>query len=374
MTQKAVLIGINAGNNAGAEGREKSLDSMEELAMLSETAGAVNVFKILKNIKNIDPAYYLSKGMLEDIKNAVVSKDADIVIIDASLSPAQERNLSDYFDLNVIDRTRLILDIFATHARTAEGKYQVELAMMNYLLPRLKGAGIMLSKTGAGIGTRGPGETKLETDRRKVRQKIAHIKEKLKLSEKTRLLHRAKRDKQGLLTAAIVGYTNSGKSTLMQSLTGQGEGGENKLFATLGTKTASIYDAGRRKKIIISDTVGFIQNLPVFLVKSFKATLEETAYSDLLLHVVDPLQKDAEHKSKEVMKILDDIGAGDKKIMTVINKIDLLTDEQTDYLQVKFERLTGKPAVPVSAKTGKNINLLKEKIFESLEGERVLSE
>jgi GTP-binding protein HflX len=363
MTQRALLIGINT----AVSDKDKSADSLEELAMLSETAGAENVSKILKNIKKIDPAYYLSKGMLEEIKGLAVSEDADIVIIDASLSPAQERNLSEYLDLNVIDRTRLILDIFAVHARTAESRYQVELAMMNYMLPRLKGAGIMLSRTGAGIGTRGPGETKLETDRRKIRQRIAYIKEKLKLSEKTRLLHRYKRGRQGLLTAAIVGYTNSGKTTLMKRLTGKGEAGEDKLFATLGTKMASIYDAVRKKKVIISDTVGFIQNLPLFLVESFKATLEETVHSDLLLHIIDPVQNDAADKSEEVIKILGEIGIEDKKIITVINKIDLLSDEQVDFLLTKFEILAGRPVVAVSAKTGKNINLLKEKIFESLE-------
>jgi len=363
MTQRALLIGINT----AVSDKDKSADSLEELAMLSETAGAENVSKILKNIKKIDPAYYLSKGMLEEIKGLAVSEDADIVIIDASLSPAQERNLSEYLDLNVIDRTRLILDIFAVHARTAESRYQVELAMMNYMLPRLKGAGIMLSRTGAGIGTRGPGETKLETDRRKIRQRIAYIKEKLKLSEKTRLLHRYKRGRQGLLTAAIVGYTNSGKTTLMKRLTGKGEAGEDKLFATLGTKMASIYDAVRKKKVIISDTVGFIQNLPLFLVESFKATLEETVHSDLLLHIIDPVQNDAADKSEEVIKILGEIGIEDKKIITVINKIYHLSDEQVDFLLTKFEILTGRPVVAVSAKTGKNINLLKEKIFESLE-------
>ncbi len=362
MTQKALLIGINT---AGT-GREKSMDSLNELAMLSETAGAENAYKIIKNIKKIDPAYYLSKGMLDEIKNAAVSENADIVIIDASLSPAQERNLSEYFDLNVIDRTRLILDIFAVHARTAESRHQVELAMMNYLMPRLKGFGTMLSRTGAGIGTRGPGETKLETDRRKIRQKITHIKEKLKLSEKTRLLHRIGRGKRGLLTAAIAGYTNSGKTTLMKALTGKGDPGEDKLFATLGTKTASIYDQVRRKKVIISDTVGFIQNLPLFLVESFKATLEETVNSALLIHVIDPLQADAENKSEEVMKILGEIGEGGKNIITVLNKIDLISEDQAFFLKAKYERLTGKPVIAVSAKTGKNLNLLKEKIFESL--------
>ncbi len=362
MTQRAFLVGINT---AGAD-IEKSEDSLEELEMLSKTAGAENVFKALKNIKKIDPAYYLSKGMLEEIKEKASSENADIVIIDASLSPAQERNLSEYFDLNVIDRTRLILDIFAVHARTAESRYQVELAMMNYMLPRLKGAGIMLSGTGAGIGTRGPGETKLETDRRKIRHKITHIKERLKLSEKTRMLHRSKRNRQGLSTAAIVGYTNSGKTTLMKSLTGKGENGEDRLFATLGTKMASIYDAVRKKKVLISDTVGFIQNLPLFLIDSFKATLEETVQADLLIHVIDPIQNSSVDKAGNVIKILDEIGVKDKIIMTVINKIDLLPKEQVDFLKEKFEIITGNPVIAVSARTGENINLLKEKIFESI--------
>jgi len=365
MTQRALLIGINTDSDI-----EKSRDSLEELKMLSETAGAENVFSVLKNIKKIDPAYYLSKGMLEDIKDKTVSENADIVIIDASLSPAQERNLSEYFDLNVIDRTRLILDIFAVNARTAESRYQVELAMMNYILPRLKGAGIMLSRTGAGIGTRGPGETKLETDRRKIRLKITHIKEKLKLSEKTRTLHRSKRSRHGFLTAAIVGYTNSGKTTLMKSLTGKGEKGENKLFATLGTKTASIYDDAKKKKVLISDTVGFIQNLPLFLVDSFKGTLEETVQADLLIHVIDPLQNSVIDKSGEVIKILDEIGVKDKTILTVINKTDLIGEEQADFLKNKFETVTGGSVIAVSAKTGKNIDLLKEKIFDLLNMEQ----
>lgn len=365
MTQRAILIGINTGTTA--QDREKSKDSLDELSMLSDTAGAQNVFSFFKNIKRVDPAYYLSSGMLEEIKNAAASHAADIIIIDASLSPAQERNLSEYFDLNVIDRTRLILDIFAIRAGTAEGKYQVELAMLNYILPRLKGMGVMLSRTGAGIGTRGPGETKLETDRRKIRQRISFIKERLKLAEKTRRLHRETRSRQGLFTVAIAGYTNSGKSTLMRAMTGKGSHGEDRLFATLDTKMASIYDIKTGAKAIITDTVGFIQNLPTFLIESFKATLEETAQSDLILHVIDPIQADSERKSEEVIKILGEIGAGDQKMLTVLNKIDLLPDERTAYLAEKFKMSTGTEVIPVSAFTGENIALLKLKIFEALE-------
>lgn len=362
MVQKAILIGIN---NI-LYGREKSMDSLEELALLAETAGAADTGKVLKTVKKIDPAYYLSKGMLEDIKGLILKNGADLVIIDVNLNPAQERNMSEYVGVNVIDRTRLILDIFATHARTAESKYQVELAMLNYILPRLKGSGIMLSRTGAGIGTRGPGETKLETDRRKIRQRITYIKDKLKLAEKTRILHRFSRKKQGLSTVTLVGYTNSGKTTLLSALTRKGEDGENKLFATLGTKMASIYDKFSKKKVIISDTVGFIQNLPLFLVESFKATLEEAVHSDVLIHVIDPLQSDALHKSEEVIKILDSIGAGEKKTIVVLNKIDLLTSGRVKFLQTKLEQLTGNDVIPVSAKTGDNIGMLKEKIFNNV--------
>ncbi|MCL4542138.1 MAG: GTPase HflX [Deltaproteobacteria bacterium] len=362
MVQKAVLIGVNK----TPEGREKTVDSLEELALLSETAGATNVSMILKTVKKINPAYYLPKGMLEDIKGSILNDGADLAIIDINLSPAQERNMSEYIGVDVIDRTRLILDIFATHARTAESKYQVELAMLNYILPRLKGIGTMLSRTGAGIGTRGPGETKLETDRRKVRQRIAYIKDKLKLAERTRMLHRSSRKKHGLSTAALVGYTNSGKTTLLYALTGKGEDGENKLFATLGTKMASIYDKFSKRKVIISDTVGFIRNLPPFLMESFKATLEETANSDILIHVIDPLQKSALQKFEEVIKILVSIGAGEKKTVVVLNKIDLLTSVRVRFLKTKLEWLTGDDVIPVSAKTGDNIGMLKEKIFNDV--------
>ena len=362
MVQRAILIGINRADSE----REKSEDLLEELALLSETAGAVNADRVLKTVKKIDPAYYLSKGMLEDIKGLILKDAADLAIIDVNLSPAQERNMSEYVGVNVIDRTRLILDIFATRARTAESKYQVELAMLNYILPRLKGSGIMLSRTGAGIGTRGPGETKLETDRRKVRQRITHIKDKLKLAEKTRGLHRDTRKKQGLSTATLVGYTNSGKTTMLSALTKRGGNGENKLFATLGTKMAGVYDKDSKRKVIISDTVGFIQNLPLFLVESFKSTLEEAVHSNVLIHVIDPTQKDALRKSEEVIKILDSIGAGEKKTIVVLNKIDLLTSARVRFLQTKLEQLTGNSVIPVSAKTGDNIGMLKEKIFNNV--------
>ncbi len=362
MGQKAYLIGIRKMR----ESKEKALDSLEELVLLSKTAGAAVSGKVLKNLKSIDPAFYLSKGMLEDIKKAIYESGSDIAIIDVDLTPAQERNLSEYWDINIIDRTRLILDIFATRARTAEAKFQVELAILNYILPRLKGAGIMLSRTGAGIGTRGPGETKLETDRRKIRQRISHIMKKLRLLEKTQNLHRSKREKHGLSTVTLVGYTNSGKTTLLKALTGSGKGGENKLFATLGTKMGSIYNQKNEKNVIILDTVGFIQNLPAFLIKSFKTTLEEAVNSDILIHVVDPSHEDAFNKSQEVVNILDSIGSLDKPIITLLNKIDLLPEDQVKFLQIKFEQLTGRRVIPVSAKTGKNLGLLKEEIFNNL--------
>lgn len=359
MSQKAFLIGIKKID----ESRDKAINSLEEAALLSETAGAVNVGNTLRTIKSIDPAYFISKGMLEEIKESIISCEADIAIIDVDLSPSQERNLSEFFDINVIDRTRLILDIFATRAGTSEGKLQVELALLNYILPRLKGSGAMLSRTGAGIGTRGPGETKLETDRRRIRHKITHIKEKLKLVERTRLTQRCSREKQGLSTVTIVGYTNAGKTSVLKAFTGKGKDGENKLFATLGTKMASIFNKNTGKKIIVSDTVGFIQNLPTFLIESFKATLEEVVCSDVLILVIDPIGGDVEGKFKNVIDILDSIGAGNKKMIIALNKIDILEDGHVDFLKSKFERLAGKIVIPVSAKTGKNIGLLKENIF-----------
>lgn len=368
MGQKAFLIGVRK----LSEPKDRGQGSLEEIALLSETAGAENVGSVLKTVKSIDPAYFLSRGMLEDVKCLIVDSEADIAVIDVDLTPAQERNLSEYFDVNVIDRTRLILDIFATRARTAEGKLQVELAMLNYLLPRLKGAGAMLSRTGAGIGTRGPGETKLETDRRKIRQKITHIKNKLKLTEKTRKLHRSGRNRRGLSTVTLVGYTNSGKTTLLKALTGKGEGGENKLFATLGTKMASLYDNKTGSRAIISDTVGFIQNLPTFLIESFKATLEEAVNSDILIHVVDPVQDDLFDKSQNVVEILDTIGAGEKPLIIALNKTDLLDEKHVEFLRCKFEQATGKTVIPVSASTGSNIGFLKESIFNLLAERRAV--
>ncbi len=358
--ERVFLVGINSG------GRKISGDSLEELALLSKTAGAVNTGQILKTIKKIDPAYYISEGMVIDLKMLVRQSNADLVIFDTDLSPAQERNLSDLFEVNVLDRTRLILDIFAMHAKTSEGKLQVELALLQYILPRLKGIGIMLSRTGGGIGTRGPGETKLETDRRKIRLKIKHIKDKLELAQKTRNLHRIKRVKERIATVTLVGYTNSGKTSLLHAITNADVMGEDKLFATLGTKMKSMYDKETGNKVIVSDTVGFIQNLPLFLIESFKATLEEAVYSDLLLHVIDPTQNEAFYKAEEVIKILEKIGAGDKKIITVLNKTDLIAPEEADALKEKIELLTGSVVIAVSAKEHVNIDILKKAIFEYL--------
>jgi GTP-binding protein HflX len=359
-TQRAFLIGINI------SGKELAMDSLEELAFLSKTSGALNAGQILKTVKKIDPAYYISKGMADELKELIQKNNADIVLFDINLSPAQERNLSEFFEVNVIDRTRLILDIFATHAKTAEGKLQVELAMLQYILPRLKGIGTMLSRTGAGIGTRGPGETKLETDRRKIRLRIGHIKNILKLAMKTRSIHRINREKQRLSTVTLVGYTNSGKTTLLHVLTNADTYGEDKLFSTLGTKMKAMYNKNGKNKVIISDTVGFIRNIPLFLVESFKATLEEAVYSKLLIHVIDPIQNEALYKAEEVIKILEKIGAGDKIIITALNKIDLIPEEQVKVLQGKFEQITGGIVVPISAKNLINIEALKDAIFGSL--------
>ncbi len=358
--EKAFLVGINRGK------KELSLDSLEELGMLSKTAGAVNIGQVLKNVKTINPAYYITKGIADELKEIIQSNDADIVLFDADLSPAQERNLSEFFEVNVLDRTRIILDIFATRAKTAEGKLQVELALLQYILPRLKGSADMLSRTGAGIGTRGPGETKLETDRRKVRLKIKHIKDKLELAKKTRSLQRLNRGKQRLDTVTLAGYTNSGKTTLLQALTHSKEHGEDKLFATLGTKMEAMHNKNGSKKVIISDTVGFIQNLPLLLIESFKSTLEEAVFSSLLVHVVDPTQNGAIAKAEEVIKILEKIGAGENKIITALNKVDLIPQEQADYLKNKFEQITGGIVVPVSAKNNINLDLLKDSIFQAL--------
>lgn len=298
-------------------------ESMHELEELVKTAGGIVVAQIVQNKSELDPAIYMGEGKLSELKMAIPELKADAVVFDDELSPVQIRNISEFLEIKVLDRSMLILDIFAMRAKTNEGKLQVELAQLKYRLPRLRGIGVQLSRTGAGIGTRGPGETKLETDRRHIRTKISALEADLKDLKKHRELIRSRRRKDGIITAALVGYTNAGKSTLLNKLTDAGVLAEDKLFATLDPTSRMITLADNRR-IMIVDTVGFIRKLPHHLIEAFKSTLEEAVIADILVHVIDASNPERDNQIAVVNSVLHDIGADGKNIIGVFNKSDKL--------------------------------------------------
>jgi GTP-binding protein HflX len=310
----------------GAE-RPKSLlpasESVAELGRLADTAGLVVVHATVQSLRRIHPATFVGQGKVEEIKRTVEQLSADAVIFDDPLSPAQQRNLEKAIGKKVIDRSALILDIFARRARSLEGKMQVELAQLQYLLPRLTRQWTHLSRLGGGVGTRGPGETQLEVDRRRVREKIALLGRRLADVERTRSLHRHERASVPFPTVALVGYTNAGKSTLMNALTRAGVLVEDKLFATLDP-TVRRLRLPNGLQVLLADTVGFIHKLPHQLVEAFKSTLEEVRHADLLLHVVDASHPNWAEQTQVVETVLKDIGAGDRPVVRVMNKMDLL--------------------------------------------------
>nr|WP_232356956.1 GTPase HflX [Thermoactinomyces sp. CICC 24226] len=319
--EKAILVGC------GTKKQEWSLRStLEELKSLAETAQAVPVSQVLQFRDRIDPAWYIGRGKAEEIARMVEENEADLVIFDQELSPAQLRNLEGLMPCKVIDRTQLILDIFAQRARTKEGKIQVELAQLKYLLPRLAGKGKEMSRLGGGIGTRGPGEKKLETDRRHIRRQISVLTKQLEEIKKHRRLHQERRKKNGIPQVALVGYTNAGKSTLLNQLTGAGVLSENRLFATLDpTSRQLVLPSG--KEVILTDTVGFIRQLPHHLIAAFRSTLEQVKEADLLLHVVDASHPEAEEQVEAVEQVLADLNAADIPVLMVWNKADRLERE-----------------------------------------------
>ncbi len=304
------------------QSREEAQESLEELANLSYSAGAHAVAIVSQDLKRIDPATFLGSGKVEEIKIVATEKECDLILFDEDLTATQHRNLEEALEFKVVDRTGLILDIFAQRARTKEGKLQVELAQYLYLLPRLVGKGIHMSRQTGGIGTRGPGETQLEVDRRRLREKITRIRRELEGVKASRKIHRAKRLSVPIPTISLVGYTNAGKSTLFHALTKAEVLVEDKLFATLDPTVRRVkLPSGR--EILMSDTVGFIRKLPHALVESFKATFEEIEGADLLLHVIDvshPLKKE---QMKMVEQVLKEIGLSKKNMLEVFNKIDL---------------------------------------------------
>ncbi|MBM7557575.1 GTPase HflX [Halanaerobacter jeridensis] len=340
--EKAVLVGKNKA-------------SLKELARLTTTADVEVLDKIEVRRGNIDPGYYIGRGKLAQVNKTIFAVGANVVIFDDELTPAQHSNLEEILEVKVLDRTQLILDIFASHAHTKEGKLQVELAQLEYLLPRLTGKGEELSRLGGGIGTRGPGETKLEIDRRRIRKRIHRLKEKLVKVRQTREVQRQDRSDPVI---SLVGYTNAGKSTLLNLLTGAEVEVKDKLFATLDSTLRKIQlPVGRQ--VVVSDTVGFINKLPHDLVAAFKATLEEIKDSDLLIHVVDSNHDNLEHRMQVVYDVLEDLKVLDKEIITVFNKADLVDDNQLKLLQQQTPN-----SLAMSALTGAGKDKLLEKMSE----------
>jgi GTP-binding protein HflX len=336
--------------------------SLQELVQLAETAG-VEVLDVLRQNKETpDSRWFIGKGKVEELRMAADALGANTAIFDQELSGAQVRNLEEALDLKIIDRTQLILDIFAGRAKTREGIIQVELAQLSYLLPRLSGQGKNLSRLGGGIGTRGPGESKLETDRRHIRGRITELKRQLDEVVKTRELHRERRRKAGAVQVALVGYTNAGKSTLLKQLTDADVYIENQLFATLDPTSRVLQLAGG-KEVVLTDTVGFIQNLPHDLVASFRATLEEVNEANLVLHVVDASSPMREEQMDVVQTILQDLGAAGTPQIVLFNKIDLCQPEQLEMLP------TGNGYLKISAFNPEDLTRINEIIADELAGD-----
>src|SRR6516165_7518072 len=308
--ENAILVGSHA------------LDELRELAV---SAGARIIDEVIQRRDRPDPATYIGKGKVEELREEVLVEGVDVVIFDDELSPSQSKNLEEALETKVVDRTGLILDIFARRARTKEGKLQVELAQLEYRLTRLAGHREYLSRLGGGIGTRGPGETKLETDRRQIRHRTATLRREIEQIRKHRQLHRERRRRDQLPLVSLVGYTNAGKSTLFRALSKENTLVSSRLFSTLDTLIRRI-QLRQNLPILVSDTVGFIRKLPHQLVSAFKATLEEVVEADLILHVIDASDPDREEKREVVLKVLEEIGAENHRMLTVFNKIDLISE------------------------------------------------
>ena len=348
--ESALLVGVDSGDFDCEE-------SLGELAELAKTAGAEVQAKVTQKREKPDAATYIGRGRLEEIKDFCRDNETDLLIFDTELTPSQQRNIEDITGIRVIDRTELILDIFAARARSGEGKLQVELAQLKYSLPRLGGKGTSLSRLGGGIGTRGPGETKLETDRRHIRRRIKSLEDDLEALSKRRRIARARREKDGTQTVAIVGYTNAGKSTLMNTLTQAGVLAEDKLFATLDpTARALTLPDGRR--VMLIDTVGFIRRLPHGLVEAFKSTLEEAATATLILNVCDASSPECAEHLDVTNRLLDELGCSGKPIIAVFNKCDVAPD--IGWLSA------GLRSVKISALNGEGLDLLLEEIVKAL--------
>lgn len=358
--ERVILVAVRKSD------RENTEQSLDELCELASTAGAVTVARVIQNLDNFNPATYIGKGKIDEIKELIIEYDATGIICDDELSPAQMNNLSDALEIKVMDRTLLILDIFAARANTNEGKIQVELAQLRYRSSRLSGLGNELSRLGGGIGTRGPGETKLEMDRRIIHERIGQLKHELEAVVTHRELTRSQRSRSNIPVVAIVGYTNAGKSTLLNTLTGAGILAENKLFATLDPTTRGL-ELESGQQILLTDTVGFISKLPHHLVEAFKSTLEEAVYADIILHVVDASNPAMDSQMYVVYDTLEKLGAGDKPIITAFNKIEIAGNKV-------LKDFKADKTVNISALHGDGLTELKDTIEEVLRESKIYIE
>ena len=356
--ERVILVGVSL---ADSDDAEQSLDELEELA---RTAGALCVGRVLQKREQMHPATYLGRGKTGELKDLIWETQADGIICDDELSPAQIGNLKDELDVKIMDRTLLILDIFAERASTSEGKIQVELAQLKYRQSRLTGLGTSLSRLGGGIGTRGPGEKKLEMDRRLIKGRISQLTRELKEVKRHRQLTRESRAKSRIPVIAIVGYTNAGKSTLLNALTGAGILAEDKLFATLDPTTRNLKLPGGQE-VLLTDTVGFIRKLPHHLIEAFKSTLEEAKYADLLLHVVDASNPQMDQQMHVVYETLRELEASDKPVITAFNKKDRFVGE---YAPRDFQ---AERTAFISAKTGEGVEELLACVEDVLREQKV---
>ena len=354
--EKVILVGVSEQDGDDAE------DSVAELAELVKTAGATVVGTMIQKRELIHPGTYIGSGKVAELKLLVEELGATGIVCDDELSPAQLRNLEDMLDTKVMDRTLIILDIFAARATTSEGKIQVELAQLKYRLSRLTGLGRSMSRLGGGIGTRGPGEKKLEIDRRLIKDRIAQLNRELKEVRQHRDITRAQREKNQMPVAAIVGYTNAGKSTLINTLTNAGVLEEDKLFATLDP-TTRLLSLGNDEPLLMTDTVGFIDKLPHHLIDAFRSTLEEAKHADLIVHVVDCSNPEHETQMQVVYQTLKELGVENKPIFTLMNKQDLLSEEEKDL----FERdMQADRTIEISVKDGTGLDELREVLLSFL--------
>ena len=359
--ERVILVGVSTGEG---DDTEQSLDELEELA---KTAGAVTVGRVIQNREQIHPGTYIGTGKIAEVQQLAYEVEATGIICDDELSPAQLKNLEEELDLKVMDRTLIILDIFASRASTSEGKIQVELAQLKYRQARLVGLGSSLSRLGGGIGTREPGEKKLEMDRRLIKSRIAQLNRELEEVKRHREVARSRRSRQSTAVIAIVGYTNAGKSTLLNTLTGAQVLEEDKLFATLDP-TTRILELPSGQEILLTDTVGFIRKLPHHLIDAFRSTLEEAKYADIILHVVDASSPQMDQQMYVVYETLKNLGVTDKKIVTLFNKQDKMTENQP-HRDLKAEK-----TIRISAKWGEGLGEVKQILEDLLNEKNVLIE